>query len=265
MAPVRPYPCRHHGVTLSDPYDWLRDRGYPKVEDARVLDYLEAENAYFEQVMASHAGRVEAVFAELKGRLKDDDFSVPLKDGAYYYQWRFAPGAQYRHWLRWSVAGGGGETLLLDEVAHAAGCDYYRLRALDVSPDDRLLAFSEDRDGSERYQIRVKDLTANAIGDVCIDNSSGAVVWAADSASFFYVELSPALRPCRVRRHVLGRAPANDAVVYEEADEAFFVGIGKTRSREFILISAADHVTSEIRFVPARAPDAPPRLIAARQ
>lgn len=264
VAPQRPHSVCHHGVTVSDPYAWLHDPAYPDVQDAMVLDYLKAENAHFEQVMAPHAGLVETLFEELKGRLKADDASVPLKDGGYLYQWRFREGAQYRHWLRWPVAGGA-ETLLLDEAARAAGQDYYRLRSLEVSPDDALAAFTEDRDGSERYEIRVKDIAAGKLLDLAIANTSGAVVWAADGRSFFYVELSASLRPYRVRRHVLGQAPGSGPIVYEEADEAFFVSIGKTRSRDFILIKAGDHVTSEIRFLPAAAPDETPRLIAARQ
>ncbi|GAB4149118.1 MAG: S9 family peptidase [Sphingomonadales bacterium] len=255
---------RHHGVTWDDPYAWLRDAAYPQVNDPMVIDYLNAENAYFRQVMEPHAALVETIFAELKGRLKADDESVPLKDGDYFYQWRFAPGAEYRHWLRWPVAGGA-PVVLLDEVARAEGQPYYRLASLEVSPDGGLMAFAEDRDGSERYGLHVKDLAADRLLDLAIANTSGAVVWAADGRSFFYVELSAAHRPYRVRRHVLGTPADADAVVYEEADESFFVGIGKTRSREFILIRAADHVTSELRFLPADRPDAPPKLIAARK
>lgn len=264
-APLSPQEKTVHGVTLKDDYAGLRDPGYPEVTDPKVLDYLKAENAYFEAVMAPHKALTDAIFQELKGRIKEDDSSVPAKDGAYFYQWRFDKGAQYRKWFRWPAGDQSAERLILDEPALAEGQDYFNLRDLDVSPDDRLLAFTTDTDGSERFTIRFKRLDNDEDLDDSIANTSGIVAWADDSRTLFYVELSENLRPFRAKAHVLGTPAGEDRTVYEEADGAFFVAVGKTHSRRFITIAAGDHVTSEVRVVEAGQPAARPRLIAERQ
>lgn len=254
-----------HGVTLKDDYAGLRDPGYPEVTDPKVLDYLKAENAYFEAVMAPHEALTEAIFKELKGRIKEDDSSVPAKDGAYFYQWRFDKGAQYRKWFRWPLGDQSGARLILDEPALAEGHDYFNLRDLDLSPDDRLLAFTTDSDGSERFTVRIKGLEKDEVLDDSIANTSGVVAWADDSRTLFYVELNENLRPFRVKAHVLGTPVGEDRTVYEEADGSFFVAVGKTQSRRFVTIATGDHVTSEIRVLEAAEPSAPPRLVAERQ
>ena len=154
-----PVETTHHGVTLSDPYAWLRDAGYPDVTDEEILDYLRAENAYFDAAMEPKAHLIETLFEELKGRIKDDDSSVPTKDGDYVYWRRFEPGAQYRQWLR-RPAGpeGAAEEVILDEPALAEGLEFFRVRSVNVSRDAALLAWGSDTDGSERYTIRVKSL-----------------------------------------------------------------------------------------------------------
>ena len=267
VAARRPEQTTVHGVTLTDDYAWLRDPGYPEVTDPEVLAYLEAENAYFEAVMAPRKALTETIFRELKGRLKEDDRSVPAKDGAFLYQWRFEAGAQYRQWFRKPVSAPEGDadwTLFLDEPALAGESEYFNLRDFEVSPDGRLLAYSTDGDGSERYHIAFADLAAGRPLDDAITNTSGTVVWAADNATLFYVELNENLRPFRVRPHRLGAPVEDDRIVYEEADPAFFVGIGKTHSRRFVVISAGDHVTSEARLIEAAEPEAAPRLVAPR-
>ena len=117
----------HHGIVRDDPYDWLRDPGFPKVEEATILAHLAAENAWFEAWLAPHAATVETLFGELKGRVKPDDAGVPVRDGAHDYWWRFAPGGQYRIWVR-ARSDGSGEQIILDEPALAAAHDYFRLR-----------------------------------------------------------------------------------------------------------------------------------------
>jgi len=146
-AAKRPHSYERHGVTIEDDYAWLRDPGYPKVEDEDVLGYLRAENAYFEAAMEPHAELVETLFEEMKGRIKEDDSSVPVKDGDYFYWWAFKPSAQYRSWYR-KAAGGGPDQLIFDEPAEAEGKDYFRLGAFEVSPDGRLAATLVDDDGS---------------------------------------------------------------------------------------------------------------------
>ncbi len=268
-AAKEPQSTKIHGVTLSDPYNWLRDPGYPEVSDKRVLNHLTAENAYFEAVMAPHKAFTEELFEELKARIKEDDSSVPVKDGDFLYQWRFDKGAQYRKWFRWrdgtAANGQGPETLLIDEPDLAEGKGYFQLRDLEVSPDETLVAYTTDTDGSERFTIRIKEAETGKVLDDTIGNTNGVVAWAADSRTLLYVELNENLRPFRVRAHALGGDPAKDPVIYEESDSSFFVGIDRTQSRRFLVIASGDHVTSELRVLEARTPLEPPRLIAERE
>jgi len=256
-----PHAATHHGIVRDDPYDWLRDPGYPKVEDAAVLAHLAAENAWFDAWMAPHAATVETLFAELKGRVKDDDAGVPVRDGAFDYWWRFDAGGQYRIWLRRAVAGGD-EAVILSEPVEAAGKDYFRLAGISVSPDGRLAAWTADDDGSERFKLFVRDLSTGA--DTAVATTAiGVAVWAADSASLAWTEVNDAWRPFRVRLHRLGED--DDTVLYEEADASFFVGLDRSTDRSHFLITAADHVTSEVRLIPTADPASVPVLVSHRQ
>ena len=272
VAQQRPHSYTVHGVTVEDPYHWLKDQSYPEVDDPDVLAYLEAENAYFDAVMAPHKALTDTIFAEIKARQKPDDANVPVKDGDYFYQWRFEAEGQYRIWSRWPAAGQGAEEgptaeagVILDEPALAEGSDYFRLGALSVSNDGRLLAYSADMTGAERFTLRIKSLdTGELLGEV-IENTSGNPVWSADDGSFFYAVLDENWRPYQVRRHVLGTPVEDDAVVYEEHDPGFFVGVSSTSSERYVVISSGDHVTAEVYLVPADAPASDPRLVAARR
>ncbi len=266
VAERRPVETERHGVTLADPYDWLRDPGYPEVTDRKVLDYLTAENAYFEEAMRSQGHLIETLFQELKGRIKDDDSSVPTKDGDFIYWRKFEPGAQYRLWLRRPV--GAPETeeeIILNEPELAGGLEYFNVRSVTVSRDAGLLAWGSDTDGSERYTIRVKSLETGAVLPDEIPNTSGGTVWSAAGDLFLYVELSEQLRPFRVRAHRLGSDPADDPVIYEEADAPFFVGIGESQDRRFSEIGAGDHVTSALRILPSDDPFAGPVTVNPRK
>lgn len=263
-AAQHPVVNERHGVTWTDPYAWLRDPAYPEVTDPEIRAYLEAENAYFAAVMAPERGLIEELHAELKGRIKDDDSSVPVADGAHLYHWRFEPGAQYRTWCRAPRAGGAAE-VILDEAALASGKSYFNLRGLASSPDARLLAYATDEDGSERYVIHIKDLASGVSTTDLVANTSGSVVWSADGATLFYVELNEKLRPYRVKAHRLGTDAAADRTVYTEDDPAFFVGIGLTQSRRFVVVTAGSHVTREVRLIDATAPAGEPLLVAARR
>ena len=264
-ASQRPARQIFHGVTLDDPYQWLRDPGYPNVEDEEILGHLRAENAFFDAHMAPHQTLIDGLFEEMKGRIKDDDASVPVKDGAFEYWRRFDPGAEYRTWLRRPAGADTEEIVILDETLLAEGHDYLSVRAVEIDRTTNLLAWSSDTDGSERYTIRVRNLETGEILADEVPNTSGAAVWSADSTLFIYVELSEQLRPFRVRAHVLGQDPTLDAVLYEEADTSFFVGIGESLSKRFIQIAAGDHVTSEIRLLESADPMGPQTLISARQ
>ena len=159
VAPKKPHSSTHHGITIADDYAWLRDPGYPKVEDAEVLGYLRAENAWFEARMAPQAGLVDTLFAEMKGRIKEDDSSVPQRYGDYLYWTAFEEGAQYpQHYRRPLEAtdDGSADELLLDEVALAEGHEYFNLGQYAVTRNGRKLAYATDTDGGERFSVWVK-------------------------------------------------------------------------------------------------------------
>jgi oligopeptidase B len=265
VAGKRPHSYTRHGYTVEDPYFWLKDQGYPKVDDADVLAYLKAENAYFEQQMKPHAALVETLFEEMKGRIQEDESSVPQKDGGYLYWWAFNPGAQYRAWYRKPVAGGA-DQMIFDEVAEAAGKDYFRLGDIEVSPDGRLAATLVDDDGSERFKLRIRDLATGKDIEIVTDVGIGSTVWASDSKAIIFTEVNDKWRSYRARLHRLGQPTAKDVTLYEEKDDiGFAVGISKSQDRSLIFIATGDNATSEVRFVPAADPGAPLTLIAPRK
>ena len=227
-----PHQQEVHGVTLEDPYHWLKDPRYPDVRDQAVLDYLRAENDYFEQIMAPYQNLVGSLFEEIKGRQPEAEESVPYREGDYLYRWRYEAGAQYRIWERAAIDNPDQWQLLLDEPALAEGRDYFSLGGLSVSRDGRYLAWSADTDGSERFTVSITDLETGTALDEPISNSLDAPVWAADSSHFFYLELSDNWRPYRVRLHRLGTPRADDPIVYEEQDESFFVHLAETQSEQ---------------------------------
>ena len=262
---ARAVPLRRErfGIVWEDPYAWLRDPAYPEVRDPEILAHLEAENAHYRAFMERRRPTVDRLFAELRGRIEEEDRSVPVRERGFEYQWRFEPGAQYRSWWRRPLAGGD-FTCFLDENRLAEGRTYFRLRALAVSPDGWRLALATDEDGSERHVLKVRDLRTGEILPERIRECSGDIAWSEDGASLFYVELDSRLRPFRVRRHRLGEQPDEDPVLYEERDPAFFVSLAKTRDRRYLLIGSGTHVTREYRLVDALPPHEV-RLVAARR
>lgn len=264
VAAVRPHVSTRHGITITDPYHWLKDQGYPKVDDPEVLEYLNAENAWFEAQMAPRAALVETIFQELKGRIKEDDASVPQKDGDWLYWVEYDTGAQYKKWYRKPVAGGD-KVLILDETALAEGREYFKLGAFSVSPDGRLLAYSIDDNGSERFEVRITDLATGTMLPDVIPGTLSDLVWSADSTMLLYGLANENWRTDNARLHVIGTDPASDVELYHEADEGFRVGIGKTSSERFIVIATGDNETSEVRLVPADDPRAEPILVSPRK
>ena len=272
VAGERPHSITHHGTTIEDPWHWLRDPGYPNVEDPDVLAYLQAENEYFESAMAPHRALTEAAFEEMKARQQPDLSSVPWMRGGWYYQWRFEEESQYRVWLRWPIQAPNGREappdnaqVILDEPALAKDTEYFRLGSMSVSDNGALLAYSADTDGSERYRMVIQDLYTGELLEEEIEATIGSAVWDRDGASFFYTVVDETWRPWQVRRHRLGETVDRDTVVYEEADAGFFVGLSITTSRAYIVIGAGDHVTSEVRLIPASDPDAVPLLVSPRR
>ncbi len=264
IAERRPSSSTYHGITLTDDYAWLRDAGYPKVTDAAVLDYLNAENAHFEAAMAPHAALVETIFQEMRGRIKEDDASVPAKDGDWLYWRAFETGGQYRKWWRRPVSGGV-DQLILDEPALAEGKDYFRLGALSLSEDGRFLAYSIDDDGSERFTVHVKDLQTGAMLGDTIPGTMGALVWSADARALLYGQVNDQWRIDTIKRHAIGTPVSDDAVMYHEADIGFQCGVGMTHDRKWVQIATGDNTTSEVRLLPAGDLHATPLMVRERK
>ncbi|HYI41680.1 MAG TPA: S9 family peptidase [Allosphingosinicella sp.] len=264
-AEPRPSSYERHGYTIEDPFAWLKDPGYPTVEDKEVLDYLKAENAYFEAAMAPHSALVETLFEEMKGRIKEDESSVPMRDGGWEYWWAFKPGAQYRTWYRRPVAGGA-EQIVFDEAAEAEGKEYFRRGALSISPDGRYAASHVDDDGSERFKLRVRDLETGADIETVSEIAIGDPIWTSDSRGIVFTEVNENWRSYRARYHRLGRPVAEDVTLYEETEDlGFSVGVSRSQDRSLIFIATGDNSTSEIRFVAADDPRAPLTLISPRR
>jgi oligopeptidase B len=265
VAAQRPYSYERHGVRVEDPWHWLKDESYPVVDDEDVLSYLRAENAYYEAAMAPHQALVETVFQEMRGRIPEDDSSVPVRDGDFLYWWAFQPGAQYRAWYRRPVAGGD-QQVIFDEPAEAAGKQYFRLGAIQVSPDGRYAATLVDDNGSERFKLRIRDLSTGQDIETVTEVGIGSPVWTADSRGIVFTEVNDHWRSYRARYHRLGAPVANDRTLYEETENvAFTVDVGRTQDRRFILISTGENSSNEVRLIPADAPETAPVLIARRR
>jgi len=264
-AEQRPHSYERHGVRIDDPWAWLRDKDYPNVQDEDVLAYLKAENAYFEAAMKPHEALAEALFQEMKGRIKEDDASVPLKQGDWLYWSAFKEGTQYRDWYR-RPAAGGPETLIYSENAEAEGKEYYRLGAFAVSPDGKLLARLVDDDGSERFKLVVRDLFTGEDLETVTEVGIGNPVWTSDSKGLVFTEVNDQWRSYRARYHRIGDDPARAVTIYEEKEDiAFSVSANRSTDESLIIISTGNNSSNEARLVPAYNPIAPLTLIRPRQ
>lgn len=270
VAEKRPVATTRHGHTRTDDYAWLRAGNWrevmrdPAVLDADIASYLEAENAWFRQQMADTEALQGVLFAEMRGRIKEDDTTVPAPDGKWAYAIRYVEDGQHPLFVRQRRAGGG-EIVLLDGNRLAEGKSYFKFAGASHSPDHALIAWASDEAGSEFHTLRFRDVDSGADLAEAIADTGGGGVWSADSRHVFYVRLDENHRPSKVFRHEIGGDPAGDALVYEEADAGFFVGLGKTQSGRFIVIACHDHETSEAWLIAADDPGAAPRLVAKRR
>jgi oligopeptidase B len=262
-APKKPSSITHHGIAVTDDYAWLRDPAYPDVTDKAVLAHLEAENAWFEARMAPQQDRIEALFREMRARIKEADKSVPQKDGNWLYWIEYEEGAEYKKWWRRPVSGGPDE-LILDEVALAQCKEYFRLGAISVSTDGRLLAFSVDDNGSERFTVRIKVLATGELLPDAIPGTLSGLVWVAGDSGLVYSLANENWRTDNARLHWLGQALADDVELYHEDDEGFRVGASLSANEQWLIIGSSDHETSEIRLVPVADPLATPILVKPR-
>lgn len=249
IAKVVPKEITVHGDTRVDPYFWLRDR-----KDPDTIAYLEAENQYTSAQMKHTESLQEKLYAEMLGRIKQTDLSVPLKRDDYFYYTRTEEGKQYAIYCRRHGTLDSSEEILLDGNALAEERKYFRVGNFSVSPNHRLLAYSADFEGDESYTIRVKDLVSGELLPDEIANTYYSLEWANDNATFFYTVLDSALRPYKIFRHTLG--VTEDPLVHHETDERFTVSLSKTRSRAYIFIDIGSPVTSEVRYLSTDQPNA---------
>jgi len=257
-AKIVPKEITLHGDARVDDYFWLRDRS-----DPNVIPYLEAENRYTEDVMASSKPLQETLYKEILRRIQETDISVPVKRDEYFYYTRTEEGKAYSIQSRKRGGLDALEEILLDSNALAEGQAYFRLGNFAVSPDHRLLAYSVDLEGDESYTIHVKDLVKGQLLPDRIENTYYTLEWANDNRTFFYTVLDAAKRPYRAFRHELGGA--TDTLVYQEDDGRFNLGLAKTRSRRFIFIELASPLTSELRYLEADHPRGEFRVLLPRR
>jgi len=270
VAPRRPHSFTAHGITVVDDYAWLKDADWqevlrdPAVLNADIRTYLEAENDYTESLLGHTAGLQKTLVAEMRGRIKEDDSSVPSPDGSYAYLRKFREGGQ--HELFGRMPRDGGEIkIVLDGDELAADHDYFKFGGARHSPDHRLEAWSADIKGSEYFSIRVRNWADGSDLPDLVEETDGGVVWSADSKAFFYVKLDDNHRPLQVWRHRLGSTQAEDVLVYEEQDSGWFTHIHESTSGRFCVIAGGDHDTSEQRLIDLADANASPRLVAKRE
>lgn len=249
VAKIVPKEITVQGDQRIDNYFWLRDRSDPD-----TMAYLEAENRYTDEVMAPTKPLQDKLYAEILGRIQETDLSVPMRRDDFFYYTRTEEGKAYPIYCRKHGNLEAAEEVLLDSNVLADGQEYFRLGNFAVSPNHRLLAYSTDVEGDEAYTIYVKDLANGELLPDRIANTYYTLEWANDNRTFFYTVLDKARRPYQVFRHSL--AGGADALVYEETDERFALGLMKTRSRRFIFVGLGSPLTSEIRYLEADAPEA---------
>ncbi|MEQ1407634.1 S9 family peptidase [Neorhizobium sp. Rsf11] len=270
LAEKKPVSDTRHGITRTDDYAWLRADNWqamfkdPSILDPEIRAYLEAENAYMDAAMGDTAELQKVLFAEMRGRIKEDDSSVPMKDGAFAYGTLFVTGGEQPHYFR-TPRDGGEKHVLLNGDEEAKGKDYFRLSGIDHTTDHAKGIWGYDDKGSEYFTLRIRDLaTGEDLSDV-LENTAGGGVWAPDGKSFFYTLQDENHRPSKVFHHIVGQPQSEDRLVYEEKDPGFFMGVGGSLLDDFIYIDIHDHETSEYRILSTSDLTAEPRLVAERE
>jgi len=270
QADKHPVSDTHHGVTRTDDYAWMRADNWqamfrdPSLLDGSIRAHLEAENSYQATLMADTGELRRKLFAEMKGRIKEDDSTVPMKDGPYAYGSSFRQGGEQPRYFR-TPRDGGANQILLDGDAEAEGKPYFRLGGVDHSADHEKLLWAFDDKGSEFFTLRVRDLGSGKELADQIPDTGGGGVWNAGDDGFFYTRLDDNHRPSKVLFHKLGDKPENDRLIYEETDPGFFMDVSGTRANDWIMIGINDHETSEYRLLRANEPFAEPKLVAVRE
>ena len=253
VAARRPHEVRSPHGTRVDDYYWLRDDTRSSSE---ILEYLRAENAYREAMTQRLRPLEDRLYEEIVARIRQDDSTVPYRDHGYWYYRRFETGDEYPVYARRAGTVEAPEQVLLDLREHSRGHDFYEIGALEVSHDDRLLAYTDDTVGRRQHTLRFKSLETGAPLPDAVPNVEEAMAWAADNRRVLYVEKDPVtLLGLRVRVHTLGTDPSTDRLLYEEQDEAFYTVVEITKDRKYLLIHSSSTITSEVRYARADDPD----------
>jgi oligopeptidase B len=260
VAAQRPHLLEAHGDRRIDPYYWLRDR-----HDPEVIAYLEAENAYTAEAMSGLRELEDKLYLEVVGRVQETDYSAPVFHKGWWSYTRTVEGLDYEIYCRRRESMGAPEEVILDANELAKSHDYFELGYVERSPDENLVAYAADRDGSELHELRFRDLrTGRDLDDVIRGVYYGAA-WSADSGTFFYVRPDTSMRPYQVWRHRLGDAVEDDVLVIQEDDERFELNVESSKSEAYVLITSASQVTSECRFLRSDRPEAKPVLVEPRR
>jgi oligopeptidase B len=261
-AEKRPKTLSIHGEDRVDNYYWLRDDDRANSD---VLSYLQAENAYTEQALLPHQALRETLYQEMVARIAQQDHSVPYVKHGYRYQTRYEPGNEYAIYLRQPAAESEQWQTLIDGNERASDSEFYTLGGLDISPDNKLMAVSEDFLSRRQYDIRIKNLQDESWNDDLLKNTAGSE-WANDSQTLYYVRKhKKTLLPYQVYRHTVGTDPKNDQLVYEEKDDTFYVGLDKTTSDQYVIIHLDSTTTSEVLLLDANDPQAKPQIFVPRR
>jgi oligopeptidase B len=249
VAKVEPKTTVILGDTLVDNYFWLREKSNPT-----VIQYLEDENRYTESVMKPTRKMQKKLYREMLKRIKETDVSVPVRIDSFYYYTRTVKGSQYPIYCRKKGDLSAAEAILLDQNVLAAGRKYCEIGEYKISPNQNLLAFTVDFNGSEKYMLCVKDLNSGKMLPDTIRDVYYGLEWAKDNQNIFYTTLDTIMRPDKLWRHRLGEISENDVMVFHEPDEKFYLGLAKTRSKAYLLVNLNSQITSEVHYLSADQP-----------
>ncbi|HEK2034009.1 TPA: S9 family peptidase [Proteus mirabilis] len=258
-----PHVMTEHGDSRTDNYYWLRDDAR---KDKQVIDYLKAENAYTESVMAAGKTLENTLYNEMVERMAQNDASVPYDYNGYTYQTIYQEGKDFPIYQRKPIGSDGEWEILVDGNERAKGHEFYQLGDLAISPDNKRIAIAEDKEGRRNYTVAYKDLTDKTWQENVLTNISANLVWANDSQTLFYVDKDPqTLLPYQIYRHQYGSDRKQDVKIFEENDDRFYTWMEKSKSEDYILVTIASSTTSEYRLIDANAPEKPMVVFSPRQ
>lgn len=263
VAEKHPHILQMAGESRTDDYYWLRDDSR---QNPKVLNYLRAENQYSARMMSGWAALTETLYQEMRARQGEHTESVPYELRGYRYQQRYLPGKDYAQYLRQPVSGNAVWQTLVDASQRAAGHRYYQFGGLEISTDNLQMAVAEDTQGRRQYSISLRNLNTGVWQNDVLQNTSGNMQWSADGQYLFYIRNHPqTLMPYQVFRHKTGTPVSQDALVYEEKDGGFYLGLSRTASDDYLMIVTSGNTSSDVRLIPAGEPLAAPQLFAARR